>query len=156
MASGFKWMAFVDSIKLVNPVSNFWTSFWKRVYSMPPFLQIESVWFKGHSLTYFKNSKYFVRFTASWLYGQVLFLVTQSCPTLCDPMNYSPPSSSVHADSPGRNTGVGCYALLQGMFPTQGLNSGLLHFRQILCHLSHQGGPRMLEWVAYPFSRGSS
>ena len=145
MASGFKWMAFVDSIKLVNPVSCFWTSFWKRAYSMPPFLQIESVWFKGHSLIYFKNSKYLVRFTASWLYGHVLFLVTQSCPTLCDPMNHSPPSSFVYGDSLGRNIGVGCYALLQGIFPTQGSNPGLLHFRQILYHLSHQGGPRMLE-----------
>ena len=34
-------------------------------------------------------------------------------PTLCDPMDYSPPGSSVHEDSPGKNTGVGCHALLQ-------------------------------------------
>ena len=40
---------------------------------------------------------------------------------------------------PGKNTGVGCHALLQGIFPTQGLNPGLLHCRQILYHLSHQG-----------------
>ena len=44
-------------------------------------------------------------------------------------------------DSPGRNTGVGCYALFQGIFPTQGSNSHLLHCRQILYHLSHQGSP---------------
>ena len=49
---------------------------------------------------------------------QVLWLVAQSCPTHCDP-NCSPPGSSVHGDSPGRNTGVGD-ALLQGIFPTQG------------------------------------
>ena len=53
-------------------------------------------------------------------------------------------------------TGVGCHALLQGIFPTQGLNPGLLHCRWILYHLSHQGSPRLLEWVAYPFSCGSS
>ena len=47
-------------------------------------------------------------------------------------------------------------ALLQGIVPTQRLNSGLSHCRQILYHLSHQGSPRVLEWVAYPFSRGSS
>ena len=41
-------------------------------------------------------------------------------------------------DSPGVNTGVGCHAFLQGIFPTQGLNAGLLHYRWILCHLSHQ------------------
>ena len=39
----------------------------------------------------------------------VLGLVTQSCPTLCDPMAWSPPGSSVHGDSPGKNTGVGCH-----------------------------------------------
>ena len=43
----------------------------------------------------------------------------QSCPTLCDPMDRSPPGSSVYGDSPGKNTGVGCHALLQGTFPTQ-------------------------------------
>ena len=52
----------------------------------------------------------------------------------------------------GKNTKVGCHALLQGIFPTQGLNPGPLHCRQILYHLSHQGSPRILEWVAYPFS----
>ena len=44
-------------------------------------------------------------------------------------------------DSPGKNTGVGCHAHLQGIFPTQGWNLGLLHFRQILYCLSHQGSP---------------
>ena len=46
--------------------------------------------------------------------------------------------------------------LLQGIFPTQGSSPGLLHCRRILYQLSHQGSPRILEWVAYPFSRGSS
>ena len=57
-------------------------------------------------------------------------------------------------NSPGQNTGVGSLSLLQGIFATQGLNAGLLHCRQILYQLSHKGSPRMLEWVAYPFSRG--
>ena len=51
--------------------------------------------------------------------------VAQSCPTLCDPMDCSPPASSVHGDSPGKNTGVGCHALLQGIFSTQGSNPGI-------------------------------
>ena len=42
-------------------------------------------------------------------------------------------------NSPGQNTGVGGLSLLQGIFPTQGSNPGLLHCRQILCHLSHLG-----------------
>ena len=44
-------------------------------------------------------------------------------------------------DSPGKNTAVGCHSLLQGIFQTQGLNLGLLHCRQILNYLSHQGSP---------------
>ena len=51
----------------------------------------------------------------------VLCLVTQSCPTLCDPMACSPPGSSVHGDSPGKNTGGGCHALLQGNLPNSGI-----------------------------------
>ena len=54
-----------------------------------------------------------------------------------------------------KNTGVGSLSLLQGIFPTQELNWALLHCRQILYHLSHQASPRILEWVSYPFSRGS-
>ena len=50
----------------------------------------------------------------------VLCLFAQLCLTLCNPMDCSPPGSSVHGDSPGKNTGVGCHALLQGIFPTQG------------------------------------
>ena len=160
--------------------------------------------------------------------------VAQLCPTLCDPMDCSPPGSSVHGilrqeywsglpfpspgfpdpgtepsspalqadaltseppgkrteggdplfnflkvksesqsrsgivyssrprglyspgNSPGQNTGVGSHSLFQGIFPTQGLNLGLPHYRQILYQLSHQGSPRILQWVAYPFSSGSS
>ena len=44
-------------------------------------------------------------------------------------------------DSPGKNAGVGCHFLLQGIFPTQGSNPGLLHCRQTLYPLSHQGSP---------------
>ena len=53
---------------------------------------------------------------------------------------------SFGGDSPGKNPGVGCHAFS---------SPGLLHCRQILYHLSHQRGPRILEWVAYPFSRGT-
>ena len=48
----------------------------------------------------------------------VLCLVIQSCLPLCDPMDCSPPGSSIHGNSPGKNPGVGCHALLQGIFPT--------------------------------------
>ena len=57
---------------------------------------------------------------------------------------------------PGWNTGVGSCSLLQEIFPTQGSNPGLQHCRQIHYQLGHKGSPRTLEWIAYPFSRGSS
>ena len=60
---------------------------------------------------------------------------------LCSPWN-----------SPGQKTGVGSLSLLQGIFPTQGLNPGLPHYKWILYQLSHKGSLRTREWVAYPFS----
>ena len=69
---------------------------------------------------------------------------------------YSLPGSSVHGDSPGKNIGADCCALLQGIFPTQVSNPSLPHCGWILYHLSHEGSPRILEWVAYPFFSGSS
>ena len=59
-------------------------------------------------------------------------------------------------NSPSQNTGVGSLSLVQGSSSTQGSNPGLPHCRQILYQLSHKGSPRILEWVVYPFSRGSS
>ena len=91
-----------------------------------------------------------------WRDEAVLCLVTQSCLTLCDPMGWSQPGSSVHGDSLGKNTRVGCHALCQGIFPTQGSNPSIPHCRQILYCLSYQGSPRILEWVAFAFSRGYS
>ena len=99
----------------------------------------------------------------------------QSCPTLCDPIDGSPPGSPVPGILQARTLewvaisfswqGVGyenlfnnlirIHSLLQGIFLTQGLNLGFLHCRQILYRLSHQGSPRILEWVAFSFSRGS-
>ena len=69
---------------------------------------------------------------------KVKVLVTQSCPTLCTRWTVAPrllcPWNSL-----GKNTGVGCHSLLQGIFPTHGLSPSLLYYRQILYRLSHQG-----------------
>ena len=54
-------------------------------------------------------------------------------------MDCSLPASSVRGDSLGKNTGVGCQFLLQGIFPTQESNLGLLHCRQVLYQLSCEG-----------------
>ena len=69
----------------------------------------------------------------------VLCLVVQSCLTLCKPTDCSLPVFSVHGDAPGKNTRVGCHALLHGIFPTQGLSPGLPHCKGIPYSRSHQG-----------------
>ena len=71
------------------------------------------------------------------MYVCVCVLVTQSCLTLCNPTDCSPPGSSIHGILPGKNTGADCHFLLQLIFPTQGLNLGLPHCKQTLYCLSH-------------------
>ena len=99
---------------------------------------------RHHSLPFVKMEHKSPTVTTSWVSASFVrrplctcILVAQLCPILWDPMDCSLPGSSVHGDSPGKNTGVGCHFLLQRIFPTQRLNPGLLHCRQIL--LSHQG-----------------
>ena len=81
----------------------------------------------------------------SWVLCLFLPYIPQSerCSVVSDSLQphglYSP------WNSPGQNTGVGSLSLLQGIFPTQGLNPGLPHCRQILYQLSHKGSPRILE-----------
>ena len=71
------------------------------------------------------------------------------------PMDCSPPGFSVFGDSPAKNTGVGCHALLQGIFPTQGSNPCLPHCKWILYPLSQQGSPlssgNVLVWDKWRF-----
>ena len=68
--------------------------------------------------------------------------VTQSCPTLCNPMDYT-----VHGILQARINGVGSHSLLQGIFPTQGSNPGLLYCRRILYQLSHKGSLYIYMYV---------
>ena len=92
-----------------------------------------------------KFDRLFCKKKIRFLWHAVLCLVAQPCLTLCDPMDCSPTGSSVHGDFSGKNTGMGCHALFQGIFPTPGLNQVLLHCRQMLYSLSHQGRPRILS-----------
>ena len=114
-----------------------------------------------------------------WLRYVVIVVQSLSCCLIiCDPMDCSTPGSSTSLkwsknrsvvsdslqshglyspwNSPGQNTGVGSLSFLRGIFPTQGSNPRLPYCRLILYQLSHQGSPRILKWVAYPFSSGSS
>ena len=84
----------------------------------------------------------------SVLYKQIdLGVCAQSHPTLCNPLDCSPPGFSCPWDSPGKSTRVNCHFLLQGIFPTQGSKLGLLHSKQILNLLCHQGSPCVCECV---------
>ena len=82
---------------------------------------------------YSKNSTSY-----STLYCKVIVESLSCVQLFCDPMDCSPPGASVLGDSPGKNTGVDCHALFQGIFPTQGSNPGLPHCGRILYQLSHQ------------------
>ena len=93
--------------------------------------------------------------TGNYSQHLVLFLVAHSCPVLCDPMACSPPGYSVHRDSPTQSNPLEWVAIPSSRVSRyQDSNPGLPHCRWILCHLSHQGSPRILEWVAYPFLQG--
>ena len=73
-------------------------------------------------------------------------LVVQSCPTLCDPTDSSAPGSSVHGDSPGKNTGVGCHFLLQGIFLTPGTSP------QAVKPPRHRAGKKVVGGLAVPLA----
>ena len=83
-----------------------------------------------------------------------IFIEIESCSVVSDSL--WPHGLYSSWNSPGQNTGVGSLSLLQGIFPTQGLNPCLPHCRWILYQLSHKESPRILEWVTYPYSRSSS
>ena len=90
--------------------------------------------------------------TSIWSYNFVYAHLLQSYPSHWDSMGCSLPDSSVPGDTPDNNTEVGCHALLQGIFLTQGLNLSLLsllHCRQIVYTLSHQGSPYNFEITPY-------
>ena len=103
--------------------------------------------------------RYIINTLLKWIIKTLLYsetsllcLVFQLCSTLCDPVDCSPPGFSVHGDSPDKNIRVGCHALLQGIFPTQESNAGLLRCRQIIYCLSHQGNQNLTRldyWQKY-------
>ena len=103
---------------------------------------------------YFKKSIYMDASKQNILFVETHTHVwSESCSVVSDSLwphgLYSP------WNSPSQNTGVGSLSLLQGIFPTQGSNPGLLHCRWILYQLNHKRSPRILEWLAYPFSSRS-
>ena len=108
-------------------------------------------WGFNWSIFVFKYSQWPMILSDRIFWWKVKVKVTQSCPTLCDPMNYT-----VHEILQARILEWVSLFLFHGMFPNQGLNPGLPHCRWILYQPRHKGSPRILEWVAYPFSSGFS
>ena len=114
-----------DKLKSLHSYSNYNGRF--------PFLHFSMLFHKSR-IFYNKHFTYFVYYFTSllkmlrrkktnhcWVFYTET-LVTQSCPTLWDPMNCRPSGSFLHGDSPGKNSGVGCHDLLQGIVPTQESN----------------------------------
>ena len=118
---------------------------------LPPFLPSFQIIFLSPVFLYFNHPSSLLSLPLSFFPShssihpsKVKVLVTQSCPTLCDPMNCSLPGSSVHGILQVRIWSRG-YSLLQWIFLTRGLNPGLLHCRWILYCMSHQGSPKKHE-----------
>ena len=79
-------------------------------------------------------------------------LVAYSCLTLCDPMDCSPPGSSVQVDSPSKNTGVGCHFFLQEIFPIQGSNPCTLYW-QVDSQILYRWATREAPWCSYSWRK---
>ena len=116
---------------------------------------------KHHWIIHFKMAIFVYGPSHVWLI-ETPWTVACQAPLKCESESCSVVSNSLRPhelysprNSLGQNTGVSSLSLLQGIFPTQGSNPGLPPYRQILYQLSHKGSPRILEWVAYPFSSGS-
>ena len=110
------------------------------------------------NLSNFKHSSYSPRhFSWRCIILAAFILVAQSCPTLCNPMDCSLPGSSVHGILQARILEwVAMPPHPPGDLPNLGIEPRSPTLQAVLYCLSHQGSPRILEWVAYPFSRGSS
>ena len=119
-----------------SPYHNLWNhklqpQKWK---SIPRSLRVEHDWETNiFSFTFFFKIEITMRKEWNAVHAKSL----QLCPSLCNAMGCLLPASSVRGILQARNTGVGCHVPLQGIFPTQGLNLGLLHYWQILYHLNH-------------------
>ena len=90
-----------------------------------------------------------------WLSNIPLYIYMWKGKSLSHVQLFEPPWTIQSMEFSRPECWVGSLSLLQGVFPTQGLNSGLPHCRWVLCQLSHKGSPRIPEWIAYSFSRGS-
>ena len=139
------WRAEVHGVTKSQTWLRYWTEWnWQRPFNMKvePFAILPVFFFPSFN------------FHFSLYKANVLCWVTQSCTTLCNPMDCSPSGSSVYRNYPGRSTGVGCHALLQGS--SQPGFKPRYPALQVDFLVSEPPRKPNIEWVAHPFSRGSS
>ena len=137
---------------------------WRNAVDSYPYnLLIEKIILKNHlnSLefvikSYIASGKVFIPFISKMDYACLHAKSLQPCLTLCKLMDCGPPASSVHVRqeeySPGKNTGVGCHAFLQGIFPTQGSNPHLLCLPALAggsLTLSRLGSPQLTRLCCF-------
>ena len=148
-SNAWKWKVKVKSLSRVRPSAAPWTA----AHQAPPSMGFaRQEYWSGVPLP---SPRFFT--TRYWIYCFLCYIATCDCESCLVVSNSLWPHGLYSPwNSPGQNTGVGSHSLLQRMFPTQGWNPGLPHCRQILYQLRHKGSPRIPEWVAYPFSSGSS
>ena len=123
---------------MIQPLWKIFQHFLKRLY--------EEIYMSHHmtqSSDYMSHHMTQQFYSSGEMRASTLALVTQSqsCVTLCDPIDLRPSRLLCPWNSPSKSTGVGSHFLLQGLFLTQGSNPGTPHCRQVLYFLSHQGSP---------------
>ena len=128
------WCAAVHGVSKCWTQLRVWTAARKAYYQM-----LVQKWSNstGTSVNWYNQFGKLSRSIFSRYSGPALYPDTQLCPTLCDRMDYTLPGSSIHEDSPGKNTEEDCCSLHQGIFPTGGSNPHLLcllHCRWVLHH----------------------
>ena len=128
----FNYLVFMCTVCIAY-ITSIFQSVWHGVASYKYDYRFIFIWYiLSYVLAALSCQSWKITNSTFWYFSYILLFIAQLCQTLCDPTNYSPPGSSVHGDSPGKNIGVGCHALLQWIFPTQRSNPGFLHCRQIL------------------------
>ena len=98
---------------------------YSRCFPLIMHLSLSCIFLIPNPIPHFQYSRHYLNptpFKNSVLITHcICMLVTQSCPALCNPMDYGPPGSSDHGDFPGKNIGVGCHAPPTGNIPNQGI-----------------------------------
>ena len=150
MLSCFSHVWLLATLWTVAHQAPLWVGFSRQEYwsglLCPPSGDLPNTGIKPMSLMSPKLAGRFFTTSTTWEAPKVKVLHAQFVGTLWDPMDCSPPGSSVHGILQGKHARVDCHSLLQGVFPTQGLNPSLAYCRQILYSLRHHVASLKAQW----------